>query len=41
MAAPYRRAAMGDVEGCWRVIEEFASAIEASVGSRAVGNRQT
>jgi hypothetical protein len=39
MTAPYRRAAVNDVEACWNAIEELASTIAAPVGGKAVGGR--
>jgi hypothetical protein len=32
MTAPYRRAAVGDAEGCWRAMEDLASAAGKTVG---------
>jgi hypothetical protein len=39
MTAPYRRAAVDDVEGCWRTIEDLASVVDASVRDRTAGAR--
>ena len=36
ITAPYRRVAMNDVEGCWKALEDLASAAGTPVGDRAV-----